>query len=635
VLLSLALLGCSSSVSSLPEPCAEEPPGPGEVRAKRIVCAAELPEGAEAEIGDWLLENSHVRLTVRSATHRLTQLSGTGGTILDAALPGGTDAITELYPLFEQDWPDNANISADDGTILVEATDGSDLTWRYRLEPDGGLLLVDGATGFTLVPAQGAYRTGDVVQAPHTVPLTIGALGGLDDDGGWVHWPNTDRLGIGELAAVVTALHPDSEIWVGQSDGYALQINTADQFSFIAETLPGDFSIPIPATGEIRALRSGYQPSEWTSPTNDMNLIVGDDGFITTLITDENGDPIPAVLEWNGRRYHLPPGPNSTGVGPGDGSGLIDAGPKYSQYTIEMQTISGSVPLEVALEKQVLDAAWVAVDVAAFPDQFERAYTDNLLTELAARSVDYALLTAGNEVAQASASDDLSVVISYQAGSRADADVGSPIAFPWSNNRREPAHGAAPWTQLNAVDLLAVMSKAGRRQVIVDQQWVESAGPAVNWDPLPDWFILRDLADLSSYTALLDQWVPISVLGENTWVDTSSVHRTEIVRSMTEGRTTASTGPRIKFTINGKGPGSNLATQFSDLEETPDIAIEVENPGDVSNVALIGSNGQDLAQWKLGSPPTHYPIDQSAWVLISVWGDDDWAVTSPIWLKRP
>jgi len=635
VLLSLALLGCSSPTSTERDTCAEEPPEQGEVRAKQIVCEAELPEGAEAEVGDWLLENALLRLTIRNATHRLTQLNGTGGTILDAALHGERDAVTEIYPRFEQAWPTEATISVDQDTILVEATDGSDLNWRYRLEPDEGLLTVEGAKGFTLVPGQGAYRTGDVVQSAQSTPLAIGALGGVQDDGGWVHWPNTDRLGIGEISTATTALHPDALTWTGRTDGYAIQANTENGLSFTIATEPGPVSVVVPRNAEIRALRSGYEPSSWSPPTDDLNLTVGDNGFIATLITDENGNPIPASIEWNGRRFNLPPGPNSVGVGPGEGSGIIDAGPKYSPYTIESQFISGSMTLEVALESVVKGAAWIAVDVPAFPDQFERSYTDTLLTELAAEGVNYAILTAGDEVAQATASDELDVTISSHAGSRANSDIGSPIAFPWSNNRREPAHGAAPWSLLDPADLLVFMSKAGRRRTIVDQEWLEAAGSAVNWKHLPDWFILREHEDIAAYATLLDQWVPAPILGETTWVNTDSVHRTDILRSMLEGQTVASTGPQILFTIDGEGPGSNVASQFPDLVDTHEVLIEIRNPGDLTMVALIGPRGRELTQWKLDSPPSTYPLGDAAWVLVSAWGEDDWAVTSPIWLQRP
>jgi hypothetical protein len=49
----------------------------GEVRARRIGCSDEILPDGEARQGDWLLENSQIRLAIRDATVSLTQLTGT------------------------------------------------------------------------------------------------------------------------------------------------------------------------------------------------------------------------------------------------------------------------------------------------------------------------------------------------------------------------------------------------------------------------------------------------------------------------------------------------------------------------------------------------------------------------------
>jgi len=628
-------MGCNAAPqSSYEDQCEDDPPNVGEIRAKQVVCDEELPDGAEGEVGDWLLENDRIRLIIRGATHRLTKLDGTGGTILDASIPGEADGITEIYPIFEQAWPSAAVISATESGIRVEASDESGLVWEYHLSSDSSLLTVEGATGFTMVPAHGAYRTGDLVQSPQTIPLTVGGTGGIEDDGGWVHWRGTHQLGIGELDEVIAALHPNVITATGETDGRALQVHT-DNFDYAFSIEPGAFSSVVPTNATMRALRAGFQPSNWETPSEDLELMVGPDGFISTSISNDAGEPVAASVYWNDQRYDLPPGPNTIAVGPGEGSGWIDAGPKYGIQPIENQTISGTLSLETTLQSLVTGSALVAIDAPAFPDRTERNFTDDRLTELAAAGVDYAILTAGDEVAQANPSEDLKVDIASHAGSRANSDMGSPLAFPWSYNRREPAHGAAPWKILDPLELLAFMSKAGRRTTVVDRDWVESAGPVVDWDPLPDWFIVRNVGDIDSYITLLDHWVPTAVLGNSTWVSTETRNRTDILRAMIEGKTTATTGPQILFLINGKGPGSNLYTEYNDIEFSPDVQVQIQNPGDIEQVTMIGSGGIELVSWKPESPPSHYPMSDSNWVLLIAKGDTDWAITSPIWLRRP
>ena len=162
-----------------------------------------------------------------------------------------------------------------------------------------------------------------------------------------------------------------------------------------------------------------------------------------------------------------------------------------------------------------------------------------------------------------------------------------------------------------------------------------SAGEPVNWETLPDWFMIRDPEDISWYAHLLDQWIPATLVGPTTWVLTDSTNDAEILRALENGETIATTGPLIRFTVNNRGPGTNLYSDFSDIEPTPTINIELVNPGDIDRIAMFGSGGVELSSWKPSSPPEHHPISLSDWVLIAATGQDDWAVTGPIWLGRP
>ena len=258
------------------------------------------------------------------------------------------------------------------------------------------------------------------------------------------------------------------------------------------------------------------------------------------------------------------------------------------------------------MARRISDAALVAFDVPAFPDPEERSFTDDLLTELAGQGYNYVIVTAGDEVARASPSEELVAHIGVQAGSRANADIGMPIAFPWSSNRRKAAHGAAPWSEMNPEDLLAFMSKSGRRNTVVDSDWVMAAGEPIDWETLPDAFMIRDLNDIPSYAQLLDQWIPATLVGPKTWVMVDTLSDANIERGIARGNTIATTGPLLRFTLNGEGPGANLDAEFDELEPSPSLELELVNPGDIDRITMIGSGAAELISWKPNNPPSHY-----------------------------
>jgi hypothetical protein len=95
-------------VTELPDPESCDPRllSLGQVRAKPVVCEAELPGGPNAigRVGDYLLENSRVRFVIRAgAGHTFVGMDG--GNVVDADLarpPGaaGNDRLQEIIPLF-------------------------------------------------------------------------------------------------------------------------------------------------------------------------------------------------------------------------------------------------------------------------------------------------------------------------------------------------------------------------------------------------------------------------------------------------------------------------------------------------------------------------------------------------------
>jgi hypothetical protein len=108
-----------------PEPCPPAPPGPGEVRARAIACAAELPAGyhVAGRVGDFVLENAVARFVVRGVGEGHALLGLWGGGLVDAVGPGGDDQLRELQPLisFNVLQADRVEVAADgrDGEAVV------------------------------------------------------------------------------------------------------------------------------------------------------------------------------------------------------------------------------------------------------------------------------------------------------------------------------------------------------------------------------------------------------------------------------------------------------------------------------------------------------------------------------------
>ncbi|MAY81665.1 MAG: hypothetical protein CL930_12880, partial [Deltaproteobacteria bacterium] len=143
----LLIIGCSGPAETTPvEDCHSDIPPIGQVWAKRVSCLAEIPENGEGTINDWLLVNAYTRLIVRDATHRLTRLSGTGGTIIDASSSIGEDGVTELQPLIQGGWPISGEMYAENGQVILEGQqeNGDTVTIQYKLDPLAAQLYVDG-----------------------------------------------------------------------------------------------------------------------------------------------------------------------------------------------------------------------------------------------------------------------------------------------------------------------------------------------------------------------------------------------------------------------------------------------------------------------------------------------------------
>ena len=627
----LWLVSCGPAVPEPPESdCAIRRPQVGEVRAKQIVCADEIPMGGEAKLGDWLLENHRVRLTIRNQPNRLTQLDGGGGTIIDLELIGKGDNVVEIVPTLDTEWPDSIQISAAQNAIELTAQDGTHRTWTYSLAPETGELRLSGATGFTVVPSPGSRLIGSWL---HTgTGLVIAGESHPSDQGGWLHW-ESNSLWLGTSRNVTTDTHPTAQVRTFDSDASHIEIRIGENLMTRAPTSDSTVTHEFPDNAEVRGVKDGHTPTDWVSAATGTIDPIGAGGFINVAPIAPNGTPIPFMVEWNETLHPIAATGGTAAVGPEPGSGLITAGPKHTDYEIPYTEITGQVELEAELEPRTEMSAWVAFGIPAAPGPKERRTAAEVLLDLGAQGFDYAILTATDEIAQPAAADD--AAIPHHAGSRSGGTHGSVYAWPWSANSKAAAHGAAPWTELSPHDLLGWMSKAGRRYTAVDSDWLMNAGDLASASVSPDLLFVRTIDDIDEVAQVFDNWNAIGLVGSSTWVSANETHRDALMRALIEGRGSPSTGPKIALNINGLEPG-DAALGADEATPAPNIAsIGIDLAGDLTTVRLVGPGAETIAEWSVSELPATTDLPDMDWVLAVAEGENDWAMTSPIWLRQP
>ncbi len=622
----LLTLGCAQpSLEAKETTCGVEPPPAGSVRAKRIECEEEITESGEASIGDWLLENSLIKIAIRNIPNRMTQLKGAGGTIIDAAPSNGKDSITEIVPHVAGEWPETLSIHAESGAIVL--TDDRNQQYRYTLEADSSRLHLDGATAFTVVTAPGGKRRGNWVQ---TGDLYLTSEANVIDEGGWLHWNNTDTLFMGPLNQVVQNRFQDLVTTNGETNGSLIEVELNGTTIFRLPVTDEQFVGLVPNGAQIRAIRSGHEASQWVLAGTDHALNVGESGFLNIEVQDENGTPIPSRLTWNGVTYSLSDTPTLVPVGPGIGTGRVEAGPEFGSVSIEELNVQDEVDLSISLERTASEAAWVDFSTRGFPDRTERRSTTYLKRKLSAQGVDLAILNAVDEVSQVGGSSDVDHLISVSSSSRSGGPYGGILAWAWSADNEKPAHGATDWDGIGPMELLSLMSRVGRRYTAVDATWLQAVGPAYNWSLTPDVVQVTGPQDIQALADLWDESVPTSVVGDKTWVHVTGRSKTEILRGIFEGRTSASTGPQLHLMIDDMAPGDS----FDHVKERT-VNIKIENPGDIETVHLMGPGGNIIQSWSISELPANTVIAHSGWVCAMATGSEDWVVTGPVWLNRP
>ena len=636
----------------------------GEVRIKQIGCSDERLVGGEGTTGDWLLENAVARFALRYGT-ALTRFETSGGTVVDASLPGRRDGLREATPLFETE-AGLEPLSAAVATPLEERTAGRVLAvglevegttpsgetrwFRWRLAADSPVLELEGADAVEVLPLAPAEWVGAVAEVDPDDDGTIEVLVAMDGEAEGVgaartyHHPT--RLVAGSRVAVRDALWPDSLAVSGLSN--AQWIEAFDEAGSRVARLPveGDtFQGRVPAqTQGLQPVRPGWRSGPAVEPGTDLTLPLGPEGRLDLTVTDSQGRPIAATVLWQGERHATDLGGSTVDLPPGSGPLTVQAGPAYEAVTLDPVRVLERPSLTVSLERVQPDDAFIGhFGVLAAPDRETLRSSTDAVEGAVAQGAAVVVVSARDEVAQRSEPLRLSRDLVVWAGTTAAPPEGSLLAFPYTGALRQPAHGAAPWPGLDPLEVLSWMGRSGRF-VAVSSGWADAAGPPWTWPLLPRFFLLDSPSDLNGWFSLLDQGVDLAPLGPVTWLEgfpTTELSPTEAARALTQGPLTAGNGPRVtlvrRLALNVQRDAATLSVTCSGPSWMPIRTLELLGPdGVLATFEVTQPRAPQIsAEWFTPEPPP--------WVVAQCTGDAApplvpetvWAVSDAVFLQHP
>lgn len=583
----------------------------GEVRARQIPCGDELVGGGEGRTGDWLIENAHARYVVRGTYAALTRLEEPGGTLIDAAAPGGVDLLLEYAPDGDRSAIEAQSDPGEARLVLPGVT--------YRLGADDDVLHIDAVGSGLLQGRTGATRTG----------ATVADGQGLEG-GDFVGLDGVAMIGEGAafVAGVTRAALSRDGLW---PDG--IDVDEAVDADVVVARRDGTDRVRldvqegrvvgrIPPGSTLAAERQGC--------TYDGTTLLGC-AWLQLRVADETGSDLVAAVYDGTTSWPVARGGGRVPLGPDPRSIWVWAGPTHTAVQLPWGGVDGAA--EVTLHRAWIpdDVVLAAPAILVAPDASSSLAPEAAATVLAAEGVKFAVLLADDEVPTVSieAHDDILAV----AGSRASREVWS---WPWTPNAKEPAHGAVAWDGVSALDLLAATEggASAARLTVVNAAWVERAlteAPPYDWSPRPDAYWIEGPDDIAGYLALLDAWVDVAPLGPRTWIGIDNDRNVPAYEAgIVDGRTTAGTGPRLG--VSDGGPVRREWGIDVSLDAAPWMRMNA-----VEVTTSAGSVRHEVAgpgTWKWTVPAG------TTWVVVVAYGEratpwssePAWAVGAPLWM---
>ncbi len=627
------LVGCTDFVP-VPLTCDPRVLSAGEVRARQLLCTDELIPGGDARVGDWVLENSVARFALRGTYGALYTLDDPGGTLIDAValLPdagadardaeGGdgsvsVDALGEIRVAGDRSSIDVVN-DGDSASLVLPG-----MTWT--LAADEGVLRLSGASAATIQPLPGAVRTGTSWRT---------ASGGFFGTEGAADSGDTAPV----LEAEITAVAADPEAWTAAQFGSALPVLEAVDADTVAVERDGAVLTRLPVSDGVV---TGWAPEgatlrgEREGCTYD-GLSQTACGFMHVRVKDDAGNDLVSSFYTDSQRWVLPAGGGVIPGGLEPFAGTLWAGPAYGVVPL---TFAPGASQAVTLRREMNTEGAVLADLrrAVAPDSDAAWAAPEAAHDAAGDGVGFVVVYADDEVPTAGVAPedtheraaDGAYPLLVSAGVRSQsADGGTVLSWPWSANSKRPAHGA-PQHGWSALDLLTlVRNNSADRRTVVDAAWVRAAlaeAPVYAWfdTPLAVW--LDDADAMQVYFELLEHYVSVTPVGPRTWIELPNGDRNipGIEAGLYAGQATAGNGPRIEASSSASLAGDRQWHVQVDAARWMGVrALTVWTPE--------GSRALDLtplAEGLGGGSATFYVAEDTAWVAVSVAGDDGiWAV---------
>lgn len=610
----------------------------GELRGRLLLCSEEEISDGESRRGEFLLENSMLRFTVRSPPNSLTQFAA-GGSIIDIAAPGSSDFIQEILPMKEGLFLNHSTLELNttEEAVTLSITNEEQVL-SYSISPDRPEIFLQGMDAVYIVPDAGTHRIGNTLYSPYT-DLVIHLNGSVTDYGGHLVFESPDSI----------VLSSAYDVWKWRDDEAILytlesQIPTIRFFDINEQLISELNSIDGYIEGYIPSTAVYLQPYKEGCLAQELQLLgsqINDDfevcGKIKVRVQDDNGTSIPATLLYGEESIPIPAAglmlPMSETI---DGATIM-AGPQYESLNILQINPTQEPQIDVSLKRAAPDHLLFQPFVICSPDQSTRETTDEIAQRLIGLGIDFSLCTGQNIVPDyPKPTPHIEEWITLLPGSQT---LSTPLVhgWPWTQTLRDEGYGAIP-EFLTENEMLDFAGKTGRN-TIVDSKWVESNSPP--WDTQPDFLYIDSKSDIPLYHALLQQQVPIHPLAPYTSclrLTDETHHPIDIETELRREHVALGNGPVVILHTQGKSNGD-----VASPSPVHAISISVYAPQwmSLNSLRLWGELDAPLREWQIEGAQTvvHSTKLKSSFFFAEVTGISEidgselWGLSAPVFIQ--
>lgn len=662
-----------------------------------LVCREQrFAAGGDGRAEDDWIANSRFRAVVRHPNASLSLPGLGGGTIVDAAPWGASDALYEAAPLLGGGWLDVAEHEVIGDRLVLRGrvralpdrpeieAEGELREVAWRVQPDDPWLHLEGADGLWLHPSthldlldgwlvgdQVVYGHDGVIEQDLGGALRLTGLTGLliaTPQEAWAHRPGPH--------ATLGGLAPDAEqvrlyrgaAWVG-----TVPVDETGAWSTVA---PADVD-------GVQAWADGRAPSARAPAGEAVNLTLGAAGTAQLQLGWPAGRPRKVRARWTdgGQRAGealIAPEGGTLRLGAGAFDLRLSAGPAFRERELRVEIGADEVVTVRATLQAAIDPGGRVLATFDWPgarSRTQRATGPERLRAAIGEGFEYVVSSAHDDVDAPTAYLDDAAWVRWESAARLTTAPWSITAWPWREDLRKSGHGAP---RVQPADPLASHELAwggagSRRRTRVDLAWLQEVqAPPWSVQPRPAFVSLPSPGfpphrAWSTWFAWLDAGVYLLPAGPSHWLDVGfplNYGPVELDRALNYGAFCTGTGALLDVWIDGYGPGSLLPpptpppidtgpTAESGLQAAPDptpvdpptpdtrhVALRLQ-PGatTVRHVTLYTAQLGAVQTWDTPAGAWVWEGDLvvGSWVVALGWSDTatDWVVTSPVWVTPP